>query len=450
MIKPNPMSKPNPESSSSDEPAPRRKPKPIRKWLWRATAGLLVAIVVAGVAFRYLSGKPTDPAAILAQTLALELDPDSTDFYIKQWRAQNLTILGRDDLVASIDFNNASARPPLNLDPAKLGTLDFEDSILSVATGRRLVCIMEDHLFSEQRTFIAQSLKQLKNDGFTHYSAEAIAEPSWLLRRRGYANHQTGYYTADPQFGNLIRRAIELDYCVAGYDFWPFSHDGREEFAAKSLSKILLANQQNRLLVHAGPGHVVKYATADGDAWLAARLWEKTDVEPVVVWQLSQRLGGREHEWFTNAISQQHQNDENWEFEKPVVWTPTSEQVAQLQAANFDFPDVDAIVIHPPQAKKTLWQRTSIDASDSKRIRGTWTGGIWPVVVSVYNKSEPNTAVPLDQVLLQQGETQFQLWIPEILCGDNEMEHEIRVFNSEQQLETKTQTGEDAISVAIQ
>lgn len=82
------------------------------------------------------------------------------------------------------------------------------------------------------------------------------------------------------QFGNALRRALELDFTVLGHNFRVTSRDDREAFAASELAKLFLAKEDAKLLVHAGHAHVLKYQTEYCERWLASRLWNKSDSEP--------------------------------------------------------------------------------------------------------------------------------------------------------------------------
>ena len=94
------------------------------------------------------------------------------------------------------------------------------------------------------------------------------------------------------------------------------------------------------------------------------------------------------------------------------VWQPEIETIREFRKANFDIPMVDMIVLHPPSTVKGSDSR-SPTARHQKQLNGTWAREQWPVVISVYGKSDPFDAIPLDQVLLVGGESAFNLWGPE-------------------------------------
>ena len=111
-------------------------------------------------------------------------------------------------------------------------------------------------------------------------------------------------------------------------------------------------------------------------------------------------------------------------FNQPMLLMPPPALDSGLQESPYRLASVDAIVLHPPDHSVAPAKRTVLFSDAMQQLAGRWTANEWPVVVSAYNKSEPVNAIPLDQVMLRQGEADFVLWIPEAA------EYEIRVFNS--------------------
>jgi len=402
-----------------------RKPDRWKRILFRTTVIIATLCVAGFVGFRYLTAKPANASQILAGVLAI--DPETSDRALQQHRAAQLAILGRDDLVKNsrIDLGFEAASPAPSAIDLAFEFRPWQQAIAEVAANERLVMISEGHLLSEHRSFIAAALPKLAKEGFTHYSAEAISEPAFMLRLRGYANHQTGFYTADPAFGNVIRTALDAELIVAGYDFRPFDHNTREQYAAKTLAKIL-SNTNNKLLVHAGPGHVLKHETKLGNSWLAHRLWVRSGVEPLTIYQISD-LNSPVHSFLSTKVKA-HLGKSNSAFNEPVVWQPQPAAVETMRDAGYSLPLVDLFLIHPPLTDEGATNRSTL-IPNLKTIDGQWTG-IQPVVIGAYSKGEPVEAIPLDQCMLQKGESSFRLFVPE------DDEHEIRVFGVNGQLKS--------------
>jgi hypothetical protein len=256
--------------------------------------------------------------------------------------------------------------------------------------------------------------------------------------QRGYPSSLTGLYTSDPRFGNTLRRALDLKLEVLGYDFQSSSHDGREEYAATALAALFEGNPKTKLLVHAGHAHVFKHKTKTGERWLAARLWEKSGIEPFTIWQWSSQRDARDYAELVRILKKR-----NIPLDEPVLLMPPPPTYCGLQDPPYGLARVDAIVLHPPDESVAPGMRTVLFPAEMHKLVGTWTGDLWPVVVSAYKRGEPIDAIPLDQLMLRESETQMVLWIPK------DTEYQIRVFTPQGLVESRSQLLGNQLWVSI-
>jgi hypothetical protein len=263
------------------QPAKRRR----IPWIAAILFGLL--LLVAAVAWRFWASRHVAQWQLLQHVILIE--NEGVDDQSVQPLGWNLAILGRDDEVRQLDFHPQFDLPALDIDAnsLELKVVPWRDGVEQIAADHRIVMIMEDHFASKHREMIGAMLPLFRDAEFTHYAAEAIGESESSLKSRGYPAIETGYYTSDPKFGNVLRTALDLKYNVLGYDFRPFTHEGREEFAAGELARLFEADSHTRLIVHAGFAHVLKHKTDIGRRWLASLLWEKSGIEPFTIWQWS-------------------------------------------------------------------------------------------------------------------------------------------------------------------
>jgi hypothetical protein len=263
---------------------------------------------------------------------------------------------------------------------------------------------MEAHTVTEHRAWIEETLAPFRAAGFTHYFAEAIAESGSTLKSRGYPTSKTGFYTLDPRFGNLVRTAIRLGFEVDGYDLADGDFDRREECQAATLAGRFASRPDMRMVVHAGHGHVFKHEVRNVGRYMAARLWEKTGVEPFTIWQLSNELPNDVYRTLIRQIGP---------ITEPVMLAPPPRHVTEaLFPESSVQPAVDAIVIHPPGLGQEPTDRRGAFTDQMTRVPGVWLGKQWSVVIAAIADGEPDTGIALDQILLRRGETDFELWLP--------------------------------------
>lgn len=407
------------------------KPKIRRRIRWVATILLVLLLLVAGLAWRFWAGRHVAQWQLLQSVIQIE--NAGVNEQTVQPLGWYLAILGRDDEIRRLNFHPQFDLPALDLESQKLelNVVPWRVGLQRIAAEHRIVMIMEDHFVSKHREMIGATLPTFREAGFTHYAAEAIGESGASLKSRGYPVVASGFYTSDPKFGNTLRRTLDLEFEVLGYDFRPFTHEGREEFAASELAKLFKENSQTRLIVHAGFAHVFKHETETGQRWLASLLWEKTGIEPFTIWQWSAMRDGHEYRVVADAIAKLG------DFVEPVFVMPPPSTGSGLR----DVPRVDAILVHPPDLSVAPGERTVLFPNEMQRISGQWLTPKWPVVIAAYKNGEPITAIPLDQVMIRDSEQKFVLWVPA------STKYDIIVFDQYGKLDSSIENDRDSVLV---
>jgi hypothetical protein len=411
----------------------------VSRWRWvvfGATGASLFAVCVS--ASRWVE-ETNSAQGLLRRVVMLEQSPDRNGWGERQELSTALAILGRQSEAREIPLSpdavgHRLSDPPetIDSDPPFVVT-PWREAVAGIAAEHRLVLIMEAHTVTEHRAWIEQTLAPFRAAGFTHYSAEAIAEPGPALKSRGYPTLRTGFYTLDPRFGNLVRTALRLGFEVGGYDVSDPVFDRREEHQAAALAAAFASRPDARMVVHAGHGHVFKHEMRHVGRYMAARLWEKTGVEPFTVWQIS----NGPDEVYRRLIRQVGPITE------PVMLVPPPRRLSEeLFPESSVQPAVDAVVIHPPRLGREPADRRGAFAGPMTRVTGVWLGRRWPVVIAAVAGGEPDTAVALDQVMLRPGESEFELWLPHA-------DYRVRVFGLDGPLGARTTGSSTSVSVDL-
>ncbi len=333
-----------------------------RRVRWIAVASLAGILLAGVVVWRLFSTHHLDPWQFLAHVVQVE--QTGTDEYSVQTLGWSLAILGRDDEVRAINFrSNFNQRPStVEFDALKTKAVPWDDGIRSIAASQRVVLMMEDHFYSKHREFIGATLPAFKDEGFTHYAAEAIGPLDASFAQRGYPISRTGLYTSDPQFGNTLRRAIDLDSQLWVTTFVrPLMKSGRSS-PLRSWPGFWRMGKQG-MLVHAGHSHVLKYKTEYGQRWLAARLWEEAGIEPFTIWQWSSR-----HDAIDYATIVRMLKGRGVSLKEPVLLMPPPASYCGFQDAPYGLAQVDAIVIHPPDESAAPAKRTVLFPDNMRQL----------------------------------------------------------------------------------
>ena len=380
---------------------------------------LSFSIAVVGGLWTLSAGSRQITSAVqLQQVLQSEAHLDSLGDFERQELSFWLGVFGRGSEAQAFSTRPAVPRgrdeqPPEVAAEGEQGVFSravaWRQAISEIAARERIVIIMEAHNATQHREWIEQTLPIFHKAGFRHYAAEGLGEAGDALKKRGFPVVTTGAYVVDPRFGNLLRRAIALDFAIHEYEAYLASEiPQREEQQAQTLANIVAANPGCKMLIHVGYAHSFKQPVPGIGQWMAARLWEKTGIEPYCIYQGNEEYDSPNYPRLVELAGA---------ADEPTMLIPpqlgfTDPQLTDPQFAGIPAGAIDALVIHPLSQGKSPAARKPVFSSGMTQISGRWLEREWPVVVAAHRLGEPADAIALDQVMLRQGESEFELWIP--------------------------------------
>ncbi len=163
------------------------------------------------------------------------------------------------------------------------------DYIIREAEKHEWVLINEAHAVPQHRNFVRRLLPALSKAGFKYLALEAIGMTSngmqndTSIEERGYPTIHSGFYIKEPEFGQLIREAVQHGFEIIGYD--QGSGSEREILGAQHILKQIEADgKRGKTLVLCGWDHIKEEET--GTYWeyaLAGRLKEFTGEDPLTI-----------------------------------------------------------------------------------------------------------------------------------------------------------------------
>jgi hypothetical protein len=179
-------------------------------------------------------------------------------------------------------------------------------TIVDAARDRQIVILNEAHHVPRHRAFATALMLELRKTGFEYFAAETLEHPTERLAARGHPLIDDGYYSKEPVFGDLIRRALAAGYRPIAYEHiaenpeaasegdWFAKIERREEGQARNLVERLFAKDPKaRVFIYVGYSHALEEPVDAGDGrkntWMAARLREKTGIDPLTIDQATTR-----------------------------------------------------------------------------------------------------------------------------------------------------------------
>jgi len=233
--------------------------------------------------------------------LAQEYKYDSL-FQQGQIAGTRYSFIGNEELVAQNFYHNLPDREALGDSVYTVFTkshvaVNAFEYILERAKEEQMLILNEAHHKPKHRVFTGQLLQELFNNGFRYFGAEALNELDIIdLNYRRYPIYFSGFYTDEPQFGELVRDALSIGYEVFAYE-GEGNGKSREINQAKNIAEFLKNKPNAKTLIHCGYQHAQEGTiNSSWEKAMAGRVLEYTGINPLTVNQT----------WYDNKYYSKH------------------------------------------------------------------------------------------------------------------------------------------------
>lgn len=166
-----------------------------------------------------------------------------------------------------------------------LSEIDARQHISRIAKDHRAIMVNEAHHNAQHRVFTQSLLQPLYEQGYRYLCVETLNVKDTNLNHRKYPVLNSGWYSIEPQYGELIRSALRIGYRLVAYEDTTDA-DGlrREVHQAENIGEVFKADPDARILVHAGYDHIREdSAVGDWGKAMAGRLREMTGIDPFTI-----------------------------------------------------------------------------------------------------------------------------------------------------------------------
>lgn len=161
------------------------------------------------------------------------------------------------------------------------------NKIAESAKNHQVVMMNENHFYPNHRILATDLLAKLRAIGYTYLALETLAEAqdSLLNLEGAYPTLETGYYTREQNYGNLLRQAKKLGYKFVAYESRDKTKDREVGEAENLFNKTIAIDPDAKIFVIAGISHILEEPTPDGKKWMAAIFKEKYNIDPLTISQ---------------------------------------------------------------------------------------------------------------------------------------------------------------------
>jgi len=160
--------------------------------------------------------------------------------------------------------------------------VNAKEYIIEQSKNEQVIIINEAHHISKHRLFTRSLLQELFDNGYRYLGLEALFDST--INERKYPVIDTGYYTKEPEFGNLITEALKIGFTLFNYEATEGKNGKEREIEqAENIQKFIESNPKGKVLIHCGYAHAYEN---DYPAWgkaMAGRLKENTSIDPLTI-----------------------------------------------------------------------------------------------------------------------------------------------------------------------
>ncbi|WP_205503590.1 hypothetical protein [Rufibacter psychrotolerans] len=278
-----------------------------------------------------------------------------------------------------------------------------KEYLLAQAAKEQFLILNEAHHNPRHRVFTQSLLADLYRQGYRYLALEALDQADSLINQRGYPILKSGYYTREPQFGNLLREAIRLGYTVFGYDTTS-NGKAREIAQARHIQRVLQKDPQAKMIIHCGFDHLNEGPSESWGKAMAGRLKELTGIDPFTV----------DQEAYTEASAARFDAPFFQLAHQPYAAVYLRKDNGQVFTGERKHRQVDVVVVHP--RTKLVNGRPDWLWMDGQRkpykVAAQKITVAYPCLALAYKAGENEQAVPVDVVEFKNAKEILPLALP--------------------------------------
>lgn len=219
------------------------------------------------------------------QISKFDADSESEDWFRYQMELNYASFLGESDryrdLLKKFEGNlQADSIVKVIEQNGISGIQSVSNFIIEKASNTSLIMINENHFYPSHRMLLTTLLPKLQAAGFSYLAMEAITPGQEKKLNNGEEiTFNTGFYTREQRFGDLIRTAQRLGIEIVSYEGMG---KNREINQADNLyNNTFKKDPAAKVIVFAGISHILEKPDSRGRRWMAAVFKEKYQIDPL-------------------------------------------------------------------------------------------------------------------------------------------------------------------------
>ncbi|HMN07134.1 MAG TPA: hypothetical protein PKD45_15570 [Flavobacteriales bacterium] len=272
--------------------------------------------------------------------------------------------------------------------------------ILERAKAAEITIINEAHHVPAHRVFAQSLLKDLYAQGYRYLGLESLHDTT--INERGFPVVESGFYTKEPEFGNLLYEALRLGYTLFPYEASAGKNNREREIEqAANIQAFLESAPPGKTLIYCGYQHANEGWHPIWEKAMAGWLKENTGIDPLTVGQtlFMERSEPENDPLFIRL----HEGDE------PIMLVDEHGDVFNGQGEDHQ---TDLVVIHPRTTYihgRPSWVTTG---KERYTIPAEKLGTDRPLMVLAYRtREEEHDGVPADVLEITDANSPPELYL---------------------------------------
>lgn len=270
-------------------------------------------------------------------------------------------------------------------------------AIARLAKDQKAVFFNENHSYPLTRSLTVQMLAELRKEGFDTFAAETLDQPDMpALQKRGYAIHESGFYTEEPVYAEMVHEALKLGYRVVAYEaLSDATGDAREEEQARNLKRdVYTDHPEARLVVNAGYAHIQEHGKYLNGAAMAQHFARITDIDPLTIEQtmlIPHDKLASDHPYYRDAM-------QKLAPKQAIVFINQKGEPWSLKAKAYD------VSVFFPEEVMEHGRPTWLSLGGMRQateVSGRMCDNHYPCMVEARYEGYPDEAIPADRVVIE-------------------------------------------------
>ncbi|MFA7361329.1 MAG: hypothetical protein WC139_09860 [Candidatus Kapaibacterium sp.] len=276
----------------------------------------------------------------------------------------------------------------------------------------KYVFFNEDHLRPQTRVTILNSLEILYKKGFRYLFCEAVNGKDSLLNTRKYPVIESGWYTSEPAYGNLLREAFRLGFAVLSYEDTNkavlqnngkvYLASDRETEQANNILNFISKHKDAKILVLAGHSHINENKK---QGWMASVFKLKSGLNPLTIEQtdMAEYTAGSYSNNLFKLFRSKYQN------KLPVMLVNNEGKPYSLKANSYD------ITLFPSKTdylnERPNWLINLNGNKEYQIDMKFWDINDTCLIQAINTNEDIERSIPSDQILIEDIKLNYALYL---------------------------------------